>query len=104
MPVDLHRTGQVARIVQQHILVRFHQDDGGIREVILHPPGGDQHPRIRVRPVFRILVVLDLHFTPWFPFSPSRLPHDTPTDIITFVGEETFARACGMYMPGISDR
>ncbi len=48
MPVDLDRAGNVTDLVEQHVLVRFDDDQPRRTEVVLQPVGGDQTRRVRV--------------------------------------------------------
>ncbi len=42
MPVDLHRTGDVAGVVEKDILIGFDYDEAGSAEVLLQPVGADE--------------------------------------------------------------
>ena len=42
VPVDLDRAGDVAGLVQQHVLVGLDDDQAGVAEVLGEPLGGDE--------------------------------------------------------------
>ena len=48
VPVELDRTGDVAGLVQQHVLVGLGDDEAGVVEVLGHPLGRDEHLRAGV--------------------------------------------------------
>jgi hypothetical protein len=48
VPVDLHGAGDVARLVEQDVLVRLDDDEVGVVEVLGEPVGGHEALRMRV--------------------------------------------------------
>ena len=48
VPVDLHRAGDVAGVVEQHVFVGFDHDQPGFAQVLRQPLGGDQPLGMRV--------------------------------------------------------
>ena len=42
VPVDLHGAGDVAGVVEEHVLVGFHDHEAGVLGVLGEPVGGDQ--------------------------------------------------------------
>ncbi len=48
VPVHLDRAGDVAGVVEQHVLVGLHDHEPGVAEVRGQPVGGDQPLRVRV--------------------------------------------------------
>ena len=49
VPVDLDRAGDVAGVVEQHVLVGLDDDEALVAEVLGQPLGGDQALRVGVR-------------------------------------------------------
>ncbi len=48
VPVELHRSGDVPGLVQEHVLVRLHDPDLGVVEVFGDPRRRDEHLRVGV--------------------------------------------------------
>ncbi len=54
VPVDLHGAGDVAGLVEQHVLVGLDDDEPGRAEVVGEPLGRDEALGVRVRGDLRV--------------------------------------------------
>ncbi len=65
VPVDLHGTGNVAGLVEQHVFVGLDDDEAGFTEVLGEPLGGDETLGMGVLGELRCGVELGGHGTSW---------------------------------------
>ena len=64
MPVELDRAGDVAGLVEQHVLVGFGHHQAGVVEVLRDPLGGDDHLRVGVLKELRRGILRQRHGSP----------------------------------------
>jgi hypothetical protein len=64
MPVDLDRRGDVAGLVEQHVLIRFGDDETRFAEVLLQPFGRHETLRVGVLGETRCWIDLEGHAEP----------------------------------------
>src|SRR6185312_4742328 len=91
VPVDLDRAGDVAGVVEQHVLVGLDHHEPGFTQVLGQPLGGDQALRVGVGGQFRVCVVWYRHGT-----EPSPVFHRSVTMTPTSVSSR---RTSGRLIP-----